>query len=107
LPILRGADLLVLSSVAEGFPVVLLEAMACGTPIVSTDCPSGPAELLEGGKWGSVVPVGDDRRLAEAIIATLSQGGRRIFTERLAMFTEAEMMRHYVEALSLPQKGWS
>jgi glycosyltransferase involved in cell wall biosynthesis len=65
------ASVFVLSSLYEGLPGVLIQALACGCPVVSTDCQSGPAEVLEGGKIGPLVPVGDWAALAEAIEQTL------------------------------------
>lgn len=70
-PVFRDASLFVLSSKFEGLPGVLLQAMVLGIPVVSTDCPYGPSEILEGGKWGRLVPVSNPESLAEAIIEAL------------------------------------
>jgi glycosyltransferase involved in cell wall biosynthesis len=70
-PWMSRAAVFVLSSAWEGSPGVLIEAMACGCPIVSTDCPSGPAEILVSGEYGRLVAVGDDEGLAQAILETL------------------------------------
>ena len=70
-PWIKNARLLVLCSDHEGMPNVLVEAIACGTPVVSTDCPSGPKELLAGTGGGVLVPVNDVDALRTAIRAAL------------------------------------
>ena len=67
------ASLFALSSTREGLPGVLIQALACGCPCVSTDCPSGPAEILQDGEYGPLVPVGDDAALAWAMERILDQ----------------------------------
>jgi len=67
LPYVRRAAALVLSSRHEGLGNVIVEALGCGTPVVSTDCPHGPAETLAGGRYGALVPVGDPAALATAL----------------------------------------
>ncbi|MFT3968061.1 MAG: glycosyltransferase [Sphingobium sp.] len=72
LPFLRKASLFVLSSRFEGFGNVVAEALALGTPVVSTDCPHGPAEILQAGRFGLLVPPGDSEALGVAITHALA-----------------------------------
>ena len=66
-PIIAAASCLVSSSISEGMPNALLEALALGKPVVATDCPSGPAEILDHGRFGTLVPIGEPQPLAAAI----------------------------------------
>ncbi len=85
LPTFKAADLFVLSSRYEGLPLVLVETLACGTPVVSTDCPYGPREILNGGEFGTLVPIGNPAALAKAIDDSL---GRTHERQRLIIRSE-------------------
>lgn len=84
------ASLFVTSSRKEGLPGVLIEALACGCPCVSTDCPSGPAEILEGGRIGRLVPVADVEALAEAMRLTLEDPPPRTLLLKRAEYFSVE-----------------
>lgn len=90
------AQLFVLSSIYEGLPSVLIEAMACGTPVVSTDCPGSVREILEDGTWGRLAPVGDWRTLARAIHDTLDDPvpSERLVARALHYSADVSMERH-------------
>jgi len=97
---MANASVFVLSSRWEGFANVIAEAMACGTPVVSTDCPSGPAEILEGGKYGRLVPVGNPEALAEAIFQELKYPhDKNLLMQRANEFSIDNILPQYIECL--------
>jgi glycosyltransferase involved in cell wall biosynthesis len=98
LPYMRAAALVVLSSRYEGFAMVLAEALACGTPVVSTDCPHGPAEILDHGRYGRLTPVGEPEALAQAILATLNAHPSRESLEKRGLdFTIRASAERYLD----------
>ena len=95
-----------LSSLHEGLPGVLIQALACGCPVVSTDCPSGPREILDGGRYGRLVPVGDHEALARAILACLDDpSGREERVARAAAFGLERAVDRYLELIVRPAKA--
>jgi glycosyltransferase involved in cell wall biosynthesis len=103
-PYMRSADVFVLSSRWEGLPTVLIEAMACGAPVVSTDCPGGSAEILDGGHFGHLVPVENARALAGAIEASLLGDQRKPPSEWLNQFDAETVIRQYFDIMGV-EKG--
>jgi glycosyltransferase involved in cell wall biosynthesis len=96
------ARVFALSSDFEGLPTVLIESLAVGTPVVSTDCESGPREILRGGALGELVPVGDVPALARAISSVLSNPRRpRPPAEALHPFTLDAVLDQFQEVLEL------
>jgi glycosyltransferase involved in cell wall biosynthesis len=100
---MRKAHLLALSSDTEGFANVIVEALSCGTPVVSTDCPYGPREILAGGAYGRLVPPGDAKGFAAAIEETLDNPPpAALLTGRAAEFSVGRAADAYLQLL-LPQ----
>ncbi|MEN1925792.1 glycosyltransferase [Luteimonas qiangzhengi] len=103
-PWYANADLFVLSSDYEGFGNVIVEALEHGVPVVSTDCPSGPREILEDGKYGRLVLVGDADALASAMLESLqSQHDHAALKARAQDFAVDKVADQYLDLL-LP--GW-
>jgi glycosyltransferase involved in cell wall biosynthesis len=94
------AAVFALSSAWEGFGRVLVEALAVGCPVVSTDCPSGPREILGDGAFGPLVPVGDDAALAAAIGSVLDRPpDRKLLMQRAEVFSLERGVDRYLEVL--------
>jgi glycosyltransferase involved in cell wall biosynthesis len=97
-PYMVRAAAFALSSTHEGLPGVLIQALACGCPVVSTDCPSGPREILQDGRYGRLVAVGDDAALAQALLLTLDESpDRDKLRTRAAQFSAKRAADRYLD----------
>jgi glycosyltransferase involved in cell wall biosynthesis len=98
---LRTADLLVVSSDREGFPNVILDALSVGTPVVSTDCRSGPGEILDNGKFGVLVRCSDVESLSEGISISLRNGfSARDLKGRAEFFSVEKTVNSYLKIIN-------
>ena len=96
------ADVYVLSSDWEGLPTVLIEALESGLPIVSTDCESGPKEILENGRYGKLVPMNDIDALSNAIMVSLSEyHDKESLKMRARDFSIENISKQYLEYFGL------
>mgnify|MGYP005838982917 CR=1 FL=1 len=99
---MKRASVFVLSSRSEGFALALAEAMALGIPVVATDCPNGPYEILDGGKFGSLVPIGDYKKLAEEIMKNLDIPKTDIAAQHaMKNFALERILNEYIQVLGL------
>lgn len=103
-PYLKYADLLIFSSFYEGFGLVIVEAMALGIPVIATDSPYGPTDILEDGKYGSLVSIGDYNQIANQAYKILTNNKRKkimsqLSSQRAKMFDEKIMLKSYEKSL--------
>jgi glycosyltransferase involved in cell wall biosynthesis len=98
-PYMKGAGLFVLSSRWEGLPNVLIQALAVGAPAVATDCPSGPREILDGGRYGRLAPVDDEAALARAMEEELDHRSERPGEDWRRRYALAAVTDAYLEVL--------
>jgi glycosyltransferase involved in cell wall biosynthesis len=94
---MKQANVFVLSSISEGLPTVLIEAMALGTPVVATDCISGPREILEAAQYGKLVPTQNPEALAKAIHETLCQQKTTVEESKLLPYKMDEVAKKYLK----------
>lgn len=97
-PYVAAADCFVMSSNREGLPGALIQALACGTTVVSTNCESGPSEILENGKYGFLVPMEDEEAFAKAMQRALENPfDRKLLKERAQFFSEENCVNAYLK----------
>lgn len=101
IPYMHSSRVFVLSSRYEGFGNVVAEALAAGTAVVSVNCPSGPAEILENGRWGRLVPMDDPAALADAIMQALDNEAPEVSDESLDRFRVPVVASQYLAALGV------
>lgn len=99
---MTNAAVYVLSSRWEGLPTVLVEALYCGTPLVATDCPSGPCEILQGGKLGCLVPMQNPQAIADGIISALDGKSPNVPNDSWHAYDLDVVVNQYVEQLFSP-----
>ena len=97
---MKRAAVLAFSSQWEGFGVVLVEALALGMPVVSTDCMYGPAEVLCNGRYGTLVPVGDHEAMAQALLTALDKPKPIDSYEHLQQFTVRNVAANYLALIN-------
>ncbi|WP_281273439.1 glycosyltransferase [Salinisphaera orenii] len=100
---MRRAAVFVLPSRWEGFPNAIVEAMACGLKVVAADCPGGVGEILDNGRWGGLVPVGDSRALAGAIADSLNSARSPDVQKRARAYCLDNVVDQYMAVL-LPEE---
>jgi glycosyltransferase involved in cell wall biosynthesis len=97
---MKRAAVFAFSSQWEGFGVALVEALALGLPVVSTNCTYGPAEVLCNGKFGALVPVGDHEAMAKALLASLDKPMQNNCFEHLRQFTVSSVASSYMSVIN-------
>lgn len=98
------ADVFILSSRVEGLPNVLVEAMMCGCTPVSTDCPTGPREVLDDGRYGYLVPVGDEHAMAQAIERAIDEPiSPESLQEAVRPFSQEEVLKRHFDLLDIEE----
>jgi glycosyltransferase involved in cell wall biosynthesis len=102
-PEMGAADVFVLSSRWEGSPGALIEAMSCGTPVVATDCPSGPREVLDHGRHGRLVRVGDAAGLRDALLDALDGQVPPPPRESWGPYVQADVVQAHLDLLGVSE----